>query len=592
MRSAEEAPGNQTSKIEERRTKDKTKTPHSALRIPHSKDLQAILQTALREEPARRYSSVEAFSDDIRRLLEGLPVKAQRDSFFYRASKFVGRNAATVSLSLLMIFALVFAAAFSIWQARCANVERARAERRFNDVRKLANNVLFDYHDKIENLPNSTAVREKMLKDSLEYLDGLSSEAANDKELLRELGAAYEKVGTIQGNTYKSNVGNAPAMMESYRKSFEIREKLAALDPNNEEIQRELAMAYENMGDGFAITGELKKSLENHEKARLIINGLAARNEKHLIYLARLHSKIADVQGYPGTNNLGDPASATQNYRQAVEIAQKFYESEPQNPRYRQAITAYRNNYGNILLFNGDSAAALEQLNLAVSVAENWVRDEPNNAVARDTLEQSYSKISDIYEKLEDYPKAVEFQKKAIASAEPAYLADPKNERARGVNVFYFKLADLYTRTENFAEAEKFYLKALDIQRQTVADNPANMEAQLRLADVTFEYAALFMEKREFDKALPVLENCLKIYEDMAARDASNNRVRVDAAQTLVGMGDIYLYKKQYAAALPYYEKARPVLVELSQPDKIGAPLQRFLTALETKIKDARAKIS
>ena len=44
------------------------------------------------------------------------------------------------------------------------DAERERAERRFNDVRKLANAVLFDYHDAIEALPGATPVRERLVK--------------------------------------------------------------------------------------------------------------------------------------------------------------------------------------------------------------------------------------------------------------------------------------------------------------------------------------------------------------------------------------------------------------------------------------------
>jgi hypothetical protein len=46
------------------------------------------------------------------------------------------------------------------WQARVARMERAKAERRFNDVRQLANSVVFELHDSIQNLPGSTPARE------------------------------------------------------------------------------------------------------------------------------------------------------------------------------------------------------------------------------------------------------------------------------------------------------------------------------------------------------------------------------------------------------------------------------------------------
>jgi serine/threonine protein kinase len=54
------------------------------LRRRLSGDLDTILLMALRKEPSRRYSSVEALSEDLRRYLEGLPIKARKATFSYR----------------------------------------------------------------------------------------------------------------------------------------------------------------------------------------------------------------------------------------------------------------------------------------------------------------------------------------------------------------------------------------------------------------------------------------------------------------------------------------------------------------------------
>src|SRR5262245_35089982 len=75
-------------------------------------DLDNIVLMALRKEPARRYSSVEKFSVDIRRHLEGLPVIAHKDTLTYRTGKFIGRNKASVitaGLSLVVMALVVFA---------------------------------------------------------------------------------------------------------------------------------------------------------------------------------------------------------------------------------------------------------------------------------------------------------------------------------------------------------------------------------------------------------------------------------------------------------------------------------------------------
>jgi serine/threonine protein kinase/tetratricopeptide (TPR) repeat protein len=72
-------------------------------------DLDNIVLMALRKEPERRYGSVEQFSEDIRRHLNGEPVLARRDTLWYRSAKFLKRNRAAVVASALtaVILALV-----------------------------------------------------------------------------------------------------------------------------------------------------------------------------------------------------------------------------------------------------------------------------------------------------------------------------------------------------------------------------------------------------------------------------------------------------------------------------------------------------
>jgi hypothetical protein len=55
-------------------------------------DLDAILLTALRKEPERRYRSALDLAADIERWLSGHPVAARPDSLAYKTSKFVLRH--------------------------------------------------------------------------------------------------------------------------------------------------------------------------------------------------------------------------------------------------------------------------------------------------------------------------------------------------------------------------------------------------------------------------------------------------------------------------------------------------------------------
>lgn len=92
-----------------------------------SSDLDAIIGRAMHKDHSRRYSSAEQLGDDLRRLMDGLPVLAQPDSLGYRALKFARRNRVGVIATALSVVSLIAAFAISVRQARAAADERDRA---------------------------------------------------------------------------------------------------------------------------------------------------------------------------------------------------------------------------------------------------------------------------------------------------------------------------------------------------------------------------------------------------------------------------------------------------------------------------------
>ena len=68
-------------------------------------DLDNIVLTALRKEPARRYSSVAAFAEDIRLHLQGRAIRARPNTLAYISRRFVGRQKYRI-LAWVMVAAL------------------------------------------------------------------------------------------------------------------------------------------------------------------------------------------------------------------------------------------------------------------------------------------------------------------------------------------------------------------------------------------------------------------------------------------------------------------------------------------------------
>jgi serine/threonine-protein kinase len=90
-------------------------------------DLDRILLMALRKEPERRYSSVQALCSDLELHLEGRPVVARGDSFGYRWQKFLARNRVFVSAAAAVFVALTIGLGLALKSARLADLEAQRA---------------------------------------------------------------------------------------------------------------------------------------------------------------------------------------------------------------------------------------------------------------------------------------------------------------------------------------------------------------------------------------------------------------------------------------------------------------------------------
>src|SRR5258707_1476136 len=108
-----------------------------------------------------------------------------------------------------------------------------RADRRSNDVRKLADSFLFEFQETIKNLPGTTKARELAVKRAAEYLDRLSREAQQDAGLQRDLAAAFERLGEIQGGGAGANLGDSQGALESYSKALSIRRALVSRPPHD-----------------------------------------------------------------------------------------------------------------------------------------------------------------------------------------------------------------------------------------------------------------------------------------------------------------------------------------------------------------------
>jgi serine/threonine protein kinase len=210
------------SEVSEAAAQDRSTTPARFRQMVRG-DLTTILEKALQHDPNQRYQSAERLAEDLNFYLSDRPILARPQTLPYRAAKFVSRNRVTVGLAALMLLGIAIGVASTY-------AEKRVAERRFQDVRRLAHYVLFDLYDGVSNLSGSTKVRADMANRATDYLNALSREAKSDQGLRLELADGYLRLGDIQGNIFRTNLGDTRAALVTYQKGIDLLDPLGS-DP-------------------------------------------------------------------------------------------------------------------------------------------------------------------------------------------------------------------------------------------------------------------------------------------------------------------------------------------------------------------------
>lgn len=220
-------------------------------------DLDNILLMAMRKEPARRYPSVEALAEDVRRHLDGFPVKATPESPLYLAERFLRRNAlavgAAASILILLSVLLVMTARFAVTtreQARLISYERDRAAEIAHFMREL-----FEIADPTRGLGETVTARELLDAGVRRIREDHPDEPELQSEMMTVLGTVYLHLGLP-----------LPAL-DLLRQASALQERLSTVRPE-ERLATRLAL-----GRALREAGSLEAAIPLLREARA---GLAA----------------------------------------------------------------------------------------------------------------------------------------------------------------------------------------------------------------------------------------------------------------------------------------------------------------------------
>lgn len=173
--------------------------PGAAAYLPHAKeiegDLDWIVLKCLQNDPERRYRSASELADDLQRFLEKRPIVARPDTLAYRTGRFVRRNSVSVAVAAIVFVMLVAGIAGTVWQARNAQRQAARA----GLIKDFVVSV-FQQQDPLGVPGKNTLTPKQMIAASINRAnEELQGDHDLHSELLADLGEIQYNLGDAEG---------------------------------------------------------------------------------------------------------------------------------------------------------------------------------------------------------------------------------------------------------------------------------------------------------------------------------------------------------------------------------------------------------
>ncbi|MBI2686375.1 MAG: serine/threonine protein kinase [Acidobacteria bacterium] len=543
----------------------------ATMRIPA--DLDRIVEKALAREPERRYGTADQLAADLRRFLNGLPVEARGYSWVYAARKFARRHWLPISALTALVCGLAAGTVWSVRQAQIAaqartfaererdraEQERARAEAalaessrqktiaehnaeeaavqrasaldRFHSARKLTHKFLFDIEDSLKDTVGTTKARQVLVATALEHFEQMGREVENDPALIRDLARAYDRIGDLQGYTGTANLGDFAGAVSSYRKSLEWHRKVWA-DP---EVRLFAGGTTTKLAKTLKWIGRIPEAETSFASAAgMFANLQSSLPAGQRLVLVRYRSNLNRAWGeHMQVRDQHEKArelltASVADLRQAITL-------EPGDASLRRALSADCVALSRSLVALQEWPEALRVADLSLSVIREVIgpkpaiRDQarliPPGIQLADVLHHAPVPIVNI-------PRALTIDEELLAIADKLVAADAANDRNQ------FLLSSVLSRYAEHLRAEWRWPDAKAAYERTIAVGSALLKAapangyyqDMVGTDMIFEGLLLF-DMHEDDAAVSRLARGLEILEKSVAAGRLFNATNVQIAK-------------------------------------------------------------
>ena len=370
-----------------------------------------------------------------------------------------------------------------------------------------------------------------------------------------------------------------PAAETAANAALRIAEKFAKKYPDNPQMQRDLSVSYERLGDIAKARNDYRAAEGYYAKALEISERLA---EKYPEDLSFSYEKLGDI-----AKARNDYKAAEGYYAKALEISERLAEKYPDDPNLQRNLSVSYNKLGGIAEARNDYKAAEGYYAKTLEIFEKLAEKYPEDPNLQRDLSVSYNKLGGIAKALSDYRAAEGYYAKALEIDErlaEKYPEDPQMQR--DLSVSYNNLGDIAEARNDYKAAEGYYAKALEICERLAEKYPDDPNLQRNWSILYNNLGDIAKARNDYKAAEGYYSKALEISERLAEKYPDDPNLQRDLSISYIKLGDIAKALNDYKAAEGYYSKALEISEKLAKKYPEDPNLQRGLSVSYNKLGD------
>jgi serine/threonine protein kinase/tetratricopeptide (TPR) repeat protein len=390
------------------------------------RDLETICHYCLSKLPAKRYGSAKEVGEDLRRYLDGRPIKARPVGLPAQIWRWCRRKPALAGLivALVLVVSIGIGSVVSLWWQAAESERRAReSEKNAVERRRQAEAAQQDAEQQ-----QATTVR--LLTQVSRFAVRMSPRENSDQNLTFEMMLAIEA-------QYRS---------------------LLAKRPEDVDLWLELAIICHEQGIRFSIQKQMNQAQQSGQRAEQAMQQvmrLRRIDQPDDFASAELFQLLEHIQGVAQ-----EPAAALSNARRAAAFSARAAQSPPRDMDRRFNLAKFCLALGHDFRGMGAFGDALQQVEIGKQLHADLAREAPKEIRFAIGLRDACYELGKVRWKLEQYDNALFAYREAVQAQRQAFdLAPEVPAHRQELSHFSERLAYWLRQRGRLAEASDCYLE-------------------------------------------------------------------------------------------------------------------------------------